>query len=133
MDIEKAFPPDVNIYDAAPKGKDDGYPGINYNDYKTAVTAGSGPFWEAPAVAHRPGQIQRREITMPIINESEFEPGKDDVKFTRFGTFFMNRKVGGIPSNPEIYVEFIDLAKGAGGLDPDGGPSAPIVVPVLYR
>jgi len=133
MDIEKAFPPDVNIYDAAPKGKDDGYPGINYNDYKTAVTAGSGPFWEAPAVSHRPGQIQRREITMPIINENEFEPGKDDVKFTRFGTFFMNRKVGGIPSNPEIYVEFIDLAKGAGGLDPDGGPSAPIVVPVLYR
>ena len=133
MDIERAFPPDVNIFDAAPHGKDDGYPGINYNDYKTAVTAGSGPFWEPPAMAHRPGQVQRREITMPIINENEFEPGKDDVKFTRFGTFFMNRKVGGIPSNPEIYVEYVDLAKGAGGLDPDGGPSAPIVVPVLYR
>ena len=133
MDIEKAFPPDVNIFDAAPTGGDDGYPGINYNDYAEAFKTGDGPFWEPPALAHRPGQVQRREITMPIINEKEFGPGKDDVKFTRFGTFFMNRKVGGIPKNPEIYVEYLGIAKGAGGLDPDGGPSAPIVVPVLYR
>lgn len=137
MDIERAFPPDVNIYDAEPKGKgkDPAYPGINHNDYKSAFTTDppSGPFFEPPRLAHRPGRTERREITMPIINEKEFDPGKDDVKFTRFGTFFMNRKVGGIPSNPEIYVEFLGIAKGAGGLDPDGGPSAPIVVPVLYR
>ncbi|HKY42096.1 MAG TPA: pilus assembly protein TadG-related protein [Pyrinomonadaceae bacterium] len=135
MDIERAFPPDVNIFDAAPPGKDTGYPGINYNDYKTAFNTDppSGPFFEPPRVAHRPGRTERREVTMPIINENQFEPGKDDVKFTRFGTFFMNRKVGGIPSNPEIYVEFLGLAKGSGGLDPDGGPTAPIVVPVLYR
>ena len=135
MDIEKAFPPDVNIFDAAPPGKDTGYPGINHNDYKSAFNTDppSGPYWEPPRVAHRPGRAERREITMPIINEKEFAPGRDDVKFTRFGTFFMNRKVGGIPANPEIYVEFLGLAEGAGGLDPDGGPSAPIVVPVLYR
>jgi hypothetical protein len=137
MDIEDAFPPDVNIYDAAPKGKDKDpeYPGINYNDYKSAFATDppSGSFFEPPRLAHRPGRTERREITMPIINEKEFAPGKDDVKFTRFGTFFMNRKVGGIPSNPEIYVEFLGLTKGAGGLDPDGGPTAPIVVPVLYR
>ena len=135
MDIEKAFPPDVNIFDAAPKGPDDGYPGINYNDYKSAFATDppSGPFWEPPSLAHRPGRTERREITMPIINEKEFDPGKADVKFTRFGTFFMNRRVGGIPATPEIYVEFLGMAKGAGGLDPDGGPSAPIVVPVLYR
>ena len=70
---------------------------------------------------------------MPIIKDSEFDPGKDNVKFTRFGKFFLNRKVGGIPSNPEIYVEFLELAKGAGGIDPEGGPTSPIVVPVLYR
>ncbi|HEX3252186.1 MAG TPA: hypothetical protein VHS05_22300, partial [Pyrinomonadaceae bacterium] len=59
--------------------------------------------------------------------------GKDDVKFSKFGKFFMNRKVGGIPSNPEIYVEFREYAFGAGGFAPNAGPTAPIVVPVLYR
>ena len=132
MSIEEAFPPDVNIYDAAPTGKDNGYPGINYNDYAAAFKTKSGSFWQPPDPADS-GVIERREIMMPIINENEFEPGKDIVKFTRFGKFFLNRKVGGIPSNPEIYVEYMSEAKGAGGLDPDGGPSAPIVVPVLYR
>jgi hypothetical protein len=41
--------------------------------------------------------------------------------------------VGGIPSSPEIFVEFINPAFGAGGFDPAGGPTAPLVVPVLYR
>jgi hypothetical protein len=45
----------------------------------------------------------------------------------------MNRKVGGIPSSPEIYVEYIKPALGAGGFDPGGGPTAPVVVPVLYK
>jgi hypothetical protein len=70
---------------------------------------------------------------MPIINQSEFQAGKDSVQFTKFGKFFMNRKVGGIPSSPEIYVEFLEPAFGSGGFDPSGGPTAPIVVPVLYR
>lgn len=130
--IEEAFPPDVNIFDGEPKGKPEPYPGINYDDYKTAFDTKSGPFWEPPTPESR-GVPERREILMPIINQNEFEPGKDTVKFTRFGKFFMNRKVGGIPSNPEIYVEFLELAKGAGGIDPDGGPTSPIVVPVLYR
>lgn len=130
--IEEAFPPDVNIFDGEPKGKPVPYPGINYNDYKTAFDTKSGPFWEPPKPESR-GVPERREILMPIIKQSEFDAGKDKVQFTRFGKFFMNRKVGGIPSNPEIYVEFMELAKGAGGFDPDGGPTSPIVVPVLYR
>ena len=130
--IEEAFPPDVNIFDGEPKGKPVPYNGINWNDYKTAFDTKSGPFWEPPKPESR-GVPERREILMPIIKDSEFDPGKDTVKFTRFGKFFMNRKVGGIPSNPEIYVEFMDLAKGAGGIDPDGGATSPIVVPVLYR
>jgi len=132
MSIEEAFPPDVNIFDNAPKNKNVPYPGINYVDYAAAFASKSGPFWEPPSPADS-GVPQRREITMPIINESEFDPGKDIVKFTRFGKFFLNRKVGGIPSNPEIYVEYMEPAGGAGGLDPGGGPTAPIVVPVLYR
>jgi len=70
---------------------------------------------------------------MPIIKSTEFQPGKDTVAFTKFGKFFMNRMVGGIPSNPEIYVEFIEPGLASGGFDPSGGPTAPVVVPVLYR
>lgn len=123
--IEEAFPPDPNIYDAAPPNKNDPYSGISHNTYMDP---------SAPKVApkHTPAE-HRREILMPIINFAEFDPGKDDVKFTKFGKFFMNRKVGGIPSNPEIYVEFMSPAFGSGGFVPGGGPAAPIVVPVLYR
>ena len=123
--IEEAFPPDPNIYENAPKNKNTPYPGISRNTYDNP---------SAPKIApkHTPAD-HRREILMPIINFSEFQAGKDDVKFTKFGKFFMNRSVGGIPSSPEIYVEFMSPAFGSGGFVPGGGPSAPIVVPVLYR
>ena len=123
--IEEAFPPDPNIYENAPRNKNDPYPGISYNYYND-------PSGTKVAPKHTPAP-QRREILMPIINESEFDAGKDTVKFTKFGKFFLNRSVGGIPSSPEIYVEFINPALGAGGFDPEGGPTAPLVVPVLYR
>ena len=125
--IEEAFPPDPNIYDAEPKGKPVPYAGISFNYYNSKdgiKVAPRHPDMAAP---------ERRQITMPIINYKEFQPGKDDVKFTKFGKFFMNRKVGGIPSNPEIYVEYINPALGSGGFDPTGGPTAPVVVPVLYK
>jgi Flp pilus assembly protein TadG len=123
--IEEAFPPDPNIYDNPAANKTDPYPGISYNYYND-------PSGTKVAPTHTPAP-QRREILMPIINESEFDAGKDSVKFTKFGKFFMNRKVGGIPSSPEIYVEFINPAFAAGGFDPEGGPTAPLVVPALYR
>ena len=123
--IEEAFPPDPNIYDAAPPNKTDPYSGISHNTYMD-------PSAPKEAPKHTPAD-HRREILMPIINFAEFDAGKDDVKFTKFGKFFMNRKVGGIPSSPEIYVEFMSPAFGSGGFVPGGGPAAPIVVPVLYR
>src|SRR5262249_9169976 len=127
--IEEAFPPDINIYDAAPKDKKASYNGIPYDTYKNHAAPPS-TNWKTPS--HTPA-AGRREILMPIINQSEFQPGKDEVKFTKFGKFFMNRKIGGIPSSPEIYVEFLSPAFGSGGFNPGGGPTAPIVVPVLYR
>jgi hypothetical protein len=123
--IEEAFPPDPNIYENAPKNLKDPYPGISRNTYEDPT---------APKVAPKNTPVEgRRELLMPIINQSEFDAGKDTVKFTKFGKFFLNRRVGGIPSNPEIYVEFMSPAFGSGGFDPAGGPTAPIVVPVLYR
>jgi Flp pilus assembly protein TadG len=130
--IEEWFPPDPNIYDNAPKNKNAEYNGITYNTYKNASNGSVTPKRDWVDPTHTPAP-QRREILMPIINASEFQAGKDTVKFTKFGKFFMNRKVGGIPSSPEIYVEFLNPAFGSGGFAPNGGPAAPIVVPVLYR
>ena len=126
--VEEWFPPDINIYENKPKKPKDPYLGIDFEDYEDAKEGGS--FFEKPS---HTGAPHRREILMPIINQSEFDAGKDSVKFTKFGKFFMNRSVGGIPSSPEIFVEYMSPALGAGGFDPAGGPSAPIVVPVLYR
>jgi Flp pilus assembly protein TadG len=125
--IEEAFPPDPNIWENQPKNKKLPYPGISHNDYLDPTK---------PKVAPDPKHTAadgRREILMPIINYKEFQPGKDAVKFTKFGKFFLNRSVGIIPNNREIYVEYLSPALGSGGFDPSGGPTAPVVVPVLYR
>ena len=139
--VTEWFPPDRNVYAGAPpppppKGKGDGdpgpptawvYSGIWNNEYLTATETPSVNFKKP---THEAGD-HRREIFMPIINKKEFEPGKDEVKFTRVGKFFMNKFVD--EGNNEIYVEYIGPAFGAGGFDPSGGNDAPVVVPVLYR
>jgi hypothetical protein len=131
--VEVAFPPDPNIYAGTdppnPKKPPAGfaYSGIWYTDYLTATE--EPPFnFKAPDNTPVP---HRREIFLPIINQDEFDPGKDDVKFTKVGKFFMNKFVD--EGNNEIYVEFIGPAFGAGGFNPLGGNAAPVVVPVLYR
>jgi hypothetical protein len=123
--IEDAFPPDPNIYENQPPKKKDDYTGITFNTYTAAVAPSTN--WLNPTHTASP---HRREILMPIINESEFQAGKDEVNFSKFGKFFMNRRVSG---NNEIFVEFLEPAFGSGGFDPNGGPTSPIVVPVLYR
>ena len=137
--VAEAFPPDTNVYAGAgppppDKGKGGGgppdawvYSGIWNSQYLGATESPLLNFKKPnhDAVPHR------REIFMPIINKSEFEPGKATVKFTKVGKFFMNKFVD--EGNNEIYVEFIGPAFGAGGFDPEGGADAPVVVPVLYR
>ncbi len=132
--VAEAFPPDPNIYAGVEPPDETGppvtgyvYSGIWYSEYLTATESPAVNFKKPDhnAVGHR------REIFMPIINKSEFEPGKDSVEFTRVGKFFMNKMVD--EGNNEIYVEYIGPAFGAGGFDPTGGADAPVVVPVLYR
>ncbi len=147
-DVEEWFPPDTNVYAGegpppppppgkGPKGggppSDPGpsawvYSGIWNSEYLAAT--------ETPRVnfkkPNHEGAAHRREVFMPIINQAEFGPGKDKVKFTKVGKFFLNKFVD--EGNNEIYVEYIGPAFGAGGFDPaSGGPTAPVVVPVLYR
>ena len=72
------------------------------------------------------------EVIKVTINQKEFDPGKDTVHFSKVGKFFLNKFVD--EGNNAIFVEYIGPAFGAGGFDPtSGGPTAPVVVPVLYR
>ena len=138
--VTEWFPPDRNVYAGVgppPPGKGGGgdpgpptawnYSGIWNNEYLAATET---PLVNFKKPTHEAGD-HRREIFMPIINKKEFEPGKDEVKFTRVGKFFMNKFVD--EGNNEIYVEYIGPAFGAGGFDPSGGNDAPVVVPVLYK
>jgi len=140
--VEEWFPPDTNIYAGAgpPAGGKGGkgggtpgppppwdYAGIWNSQYLSATES---PLVNFKKPSHE-AAAHRREIFMPIINKSEFEPGKDDVKFSKVGKFFMNKFVD--EGNMAIFVEYIGPAFGAGGFDPSGGSDAPVVVPVLYR
>jgi len=128
--VEEAFPPDPNVYAGADPPKkpptDWAYTGITNNQYQAAVKPSLN--WKSPDHESSP---HRREIFMPIINQDQFGPGKDDVQFSRVGKFFMNKFVD--EGNNEIYVEYMGPAFGSGGFDPDGGNTAPVVVPVLYK
>jgi len=146
--VNEAFPPDTNIYAGVgpppppPPGGGGGgdgggggggstawvYSGIWHFQYLNEAKSRTGEFFKSP---DHDGVAGRREVSMPIINSAEFDPGHDTVKFTKIGKFFLNKFVD--EGNNEIYVEYIGPAFGAGGVDPTGGTSAPVVVPVLYR
>jgi Flp pilus assembly protein TadG len=140
--VEEWFPPDTNVYAGAgppppSKGKGPpaggGPPGAwNYSGIWNFEYVGATE--EPPLNFKKPTHDavpHRREVFMPIINQSEFDPGKDEVKFTKVGKFFLNKFVD--EGNKAIFVEYIGPAFGAGGFDPAGGSDAPVVVPVLYR
>ena len=77
----------------------------------------------------------RRVVLIPLVKVSEFDPGRCEVKFTRFGAFFLQNKASG-GSGGDIKAEYIQdrLAIGKGGYDPNGIAGDPLLaVPVLYR
>jgi Flp pilus assembly protein TadG len=119
--IQEAFPPDPNIHQGGPTGKKDPPPpGLWNKDYNTITLA--------PSHASQP---DRRQVAMPIINQNQFDPGKDDVLFNRVGKFFLNKAVDG---NGNIFAEYIGpAALSGGGFDPSGGNTSNVVVPVLYK
>jgi len=111
----ESTPPDLNVYD-----------GIKYSDY----TKGT-PF-KGPADGHT-GQPERRVLKIPIIEDREFDNGRDVVHVKSLSGFFMQEPVGK-KKNGDIKVEYVggDVS-GVTGLDPSGGSSTNIVTPVLYR
>ena len=107
-------PPDSNI-------KED----ITYDQYKTGSPS------QAPK---NTGIDGRRVVVIPIVKEGEYDQGRNVVKFNRFGTFFLQTKVGG-GSGGDLVAEYIDdIVIGQGGFNPNGAPvNGLMAVPVLYK
>ncbi|HEX6622135.1 MAG TPA: hypothetical protein VF064_00380, partial [Pyrinomonadaceae bacterium] len=77
----------------------------------------------------------RRIVIIPIVLQSEYDPGRNVVRFNRFGLFFLRKKVGG-GSGGELEAEYIDdpTIVGRGGVG--GGTAAAnglLAKPVLYQ
>jgi hypothetical protein len=86
-----AYPPDVNVKE-----------GITYDEYLTA-TPNSNKF-QAPNQGV--GKARRRVIVIPIINNNEFNAGRDQVRLYDLGAFFLRSKVNN-GSNADITAEYI--------------------------
>lgn len=119
LDPETA-PPDVNV-------KED----ITWEQYRNA-TPGSAN-WENPRTGT--GVPNRRVVLIPLIKLSEFDNGRDTVRFYKFAAFFLRSRVKG-GSGGDIDAEYIGerLMFGKGGYKPGGGPVVPeLAQPVLYQ
>lgn len=108
------MPPDTNIKE-----------NINYSQYKNGSPS------QAPK---NKGVDGRRVVVIPIVKQSEYDQGRNTVKFDRFGTFFLQTKVGS-GNGGDLVAEYIsDFVIGQGGFDPNGAPvNGLMAVPVLYK
>ena len=109
------MPPDTNIKE-----------NINYTAYRAGTPT------QLPSHIGVPG---RRVVIIPIVKYAEYDQGRNEVKFNRFGQFFLQTKVGG-GSGGDIIAEYINdiVVAGKGGYDPNGGPANNLMAtPVLYK
>lgn len=111
----ESTPPDLNVAES-----------ITYDQYSQGT-----PF-KAPVNGHD-GKPERRVLKIPIIEDREFDNGRDVVHVKSLSGFFMQEPVGK-KKNGDIKVEYVggDVS-GITGLDPSGGSTTNIVTPVLYR
>lgn len=108
------MPPDTNIKE-----------NINYDQYK------NGSPFQAPK---NKGVDGRRVVVIPIVKQDQYDQGRGSVTFDRFGTFFLQTKVGN-GNGGDLVAEYIDdIVLGQGGFDPNGAPvNGLMAVPVLYK
>jgi len=108
------MPPDKNIQE-----------NITYDQYK------SGSPIKPPS---HTGVDGRRVVVIPIVKQDQYDQGRNTVTFDRFGTFFLQNKVGS-GNGGDLVAEYIDdIVLGQGGFDPNGAPTNGLMaVPVLYK
>ena len=111
------YPPDTNIKE-----------GITYQQYLDEAGPKQSP--------SHPGVACRRVVLIPIVEKSQFDNGRTNVKIKGFGAFFLRSKVPG-GNGGDIQAEYIGegVVVGSGFYDPNGPPNdgPPITKPVLYR
>jgi len=112
------MPPDSNIKQ-----------GITYDTY---LRPGSGDI-QTPNPNHQSFD-GRRLVIIPIVKQGEYDPGRNVVRFDRFGYFFLQNKVGG-GNGGDLVAEFVPKpVLGQGGFDPNGAPTNGLMAtPVLYK
>jgi Flp pilus assembly protein TadG len=119
-------PPDTNVKE-----------GITKDQYLAARDA-EGSFYHSPTLYQAPshqGVADRRIVLIPIVKLAEYDPGRDTVKFNRFGAFFLKTKASN-GNGGEMEAEYIDdaFAVGKGRYNPNGGAGDPVIrTPVLYK
>jgi Flp pilus assembly protein TadG len=115
------YPPDTNVKE-----------NITWDQYRDAVSGS--PNWQSPKAGHT-GVPMRRVVLIPMVKLSEFDPGRDTVKFYKFAAFFLQAKVDG-GSGGDVKAEYIGerIMFGKNGYKPGGGPVNPqLAQPVLYK
>jgi Flp pilus assembly protein TadG len=122
------YPPDNNVKE-----------NITWDEYSKYLGCGrpgaiacNSQYVKAPAHA---GVDNRRVVLIPLVKVSEYDQGRDVVKFFRFGAFFLKTKAGS-GNGGDIQAEYIEdrLAIGEGGYDPTGLAGDPLLAaPVLYK
>lgn len=123
-----AEPPDNNIKE-----------NIDYDDYADMLGCGRPDARACDANYHKApthlGVDNRRVVLIPLVKISEYDGGRDTVKFFRFGAFFLKTKAGN-GNGGDIQAEYIEdrLAIGEGRYDPTAAAGDPVLAaPVLYR
>jgi Flp pilus assembly protein TadG len=121
-------PPDTNVKE-----------NITWADYSKYLGCGrpgaiscNSAYVKAPS---HDGVDMRRVVLIPLVKVSEYDQGRDTVKFFRFGAFFLKTKAGS-GSGGDIQAEYIQdrIAVGEGGYDPTAAAGDPLLAaPVLYK
>ncbi|NOT61439.1 MAG: hypothetical protein HOP19_14575 [Acidobacteria bacterium] len=94
------YPPDINVKQ-----------GITYKEY-SAAKAGDSAF-QAPSQGT--GVRNRRVIVIPIINNNEFNAGRDKVRLYDLGAFFLRTKVSN-GGSADITAEYVGSGYDTPGL-----------------
>ncbi len=108
-------PPDTNVKE-----------NITYAQYR------NGSPFQSPTHTAVPG---RRIVIIPIVKYAEYDQGRNQVRFNRFGQFFLQSQVGN-GNGGDIEAEYINdiVVAGKGGYNPSGGPANNLMAtPVLYK
>jgi hypothetical protein len=113
------YPPDTNVKE-----------NITWAQYRSG-----NPAYQQDPGGGRQGVPERRVVLIPMVKFSEFDNGRDTVKFYKFAAFFLRARVGN-GNGGDIQAEYIGerLMYAAGGYNPTGGPVNPqLAMPVLYK